>query len=132
MRFKRGRMLLLASAALLLIGLASLTFWRYMRSVNTWSEGSEFGHKVADAVGEAVADGVAHAIEQVGRELAEVRVGDERLTIEELSRLRDLYAAGKLEQVRSELNSRFTKAELQELQRRLEALAEHSSKRDSP
>jgi len=132
MRSKRGPMLLLVSAALLVIGVASFTVSRYMRSVNTWSEGSHFGHKVADAVGEAVADGVVHAIGQVGRELAEVRVGDKRLTIEELARLRDLYAAGKLDQVRGELNSRFAKGELHELQRRLEALAERSSKRDSP
>jgi len=132
MRSKRGPMLLLTTAALVVVGIASLMVSRYKRAVNTWSEGSEFGHKVADAVGEAVADGVARALEQVGQELAEVDVGDERLTLEELARLRDLYAAGKLDQVRSELNSRFTTAELHELQRRLEALSERSSKGNSP
>ena len=95
----------------------------YVRAVSSWSDDGALAAKVADAVGETVTDVVVQASERIDRELLQDESGKRVMTLEELDRLRDLYARGEHERVRRELNSRYTRQELIEFKRRLERLA---------
>lgn len=114
---------LLGAAVVFAMILGALGITHYVWAVNTWSDDSAFASDVADAVADSVAEAVGAALDNVGQTLAEVEFAGKRLTVAEFTHLRELQVAGKTEEVRRELESRFSQAELRELHRRLAALA---------
>jgi hypothetical protein len=127
---KRGRTLL-SLATVLAVCFGALGLWllgSYVRAVGTWSDESRFSKDVADGVRDAVAEGVNAALQRADAELSDVRITDKRLTVDDLARLRELLVAGRADEVRRELESRFTLAELRELKGRLESMRRAPSK----
>ena len=134
---RKLRTLLIVGIGLGLLGLvaAVVGVTTYVQAVSSWSDNGTFTAKVADAVAEAVADGIMEALEQIDREVLQDENGKRIMTFEELDRLGDLYARGEHERIRRELNSRYTRQELIGLKRRLDcfvAQVEQDARTASP
>lgn len=99
----------------------------WLSHAQRWSDQTAFNARLADSVQDAVRDGIGDPLDEAGRILARHPINGKSLGSEDLTRWQRLRASGDPGQVRKQLESRFSDAEMKKLEAALNELAQYCS-----